>query len=412
MKLRLFVLLLFVATVGLATAFPATHKALSKEEILELARNYVPSERLADLVQQYGINFTPGEDFFKALREAGGEEVLVKALRAAKPARPLDSAAAPEASDKELRHLLARGAQFKAQKQYPEAEKEYRAARRLAPERADIHFSLGYVLLEQKKWDGAITENREALHLRPEIPAAYNNLGSALYHKGELRQAQAAYREALHLKPNYPKAHYGLGLVLEKAGDLPAAVREFHAACKLEPENTSFCATYEKLSAKKTASGPGTEQQPAAVGENPARGSAGGGRAGVLVGAWANSDSFGDVVDAGTGAYIRGAYTGEAYRFQQDGTFWHLTVGSGTVVSGAAVQQGDYNVQGKVLTMSSKTESWTPNPSHSGQRPAYKNKPVDEVTRFEFSVSGSNTLNLTELPYKTHSTFHRTRKSQ
>jgi len=412
MKLRLFVLALFIATVGLATAFPATHKPLSKEEILELARNYVPSERLADLVQQYGINFTPGEDFFKALREAGGEEVLVKALRAAKPARPLDSAAAPEPSDNQLRQYLARAAQFKAQKQYPEAEKEYRAALRLAPERADIHFSLGYVLLEQKKWDGAITENREALHLRPEIPAAYNNLGSALYHKGELRQAQTAYREALHLKPNYAKAHHGLGLVLEKAGDLPAAVREFHAACKLEPENTSYCATYEKLSAKKTASAPGTEQQPAGGGENPARGSAGGGRAGVLVGTWANSDSLGDVVDAGTGAYVRGAYTGEAYRFQQDGTFWHLTVGSGTVVSGAAAQQGDYNVQGKVLTMSSKTESWTPNPSHSGQRPAYKNKPIDEVTRFEFSVSGSHTLNLTELPYKTQSTFHRTRKSQ
>jgi hypothetical protein len=124
---------------------------------------------------------------------------------------------------------------------------------------------------------------------------------------------------------------------------------------------------------------PGTEQESEDPSEPTAGARTGSGGGGTLVGAWANSDSFGDVVDAGTGAYIRSAYTGEAYRFQEDGTFWYLIVGSGTVSSGAAVQEGDYVVKGKVLTLRSKTESWTPNPTKSGQRPAYKNKPVDEV---------------------------------
>jgi hypothetical protein len=131
-----------------------------------------------------------------------------------------------------------------------------------------------------------------------------------------------------------------------------------------------------------------------------------------LIGTWASSDSFGDVVDQGSGAYVRSAYTGEAYHFAENGTYWYLIVGSGTVSSGAALQKGRYKLKGNVVTLTSKTESWTPNPNKSGQKPAYKNKPVDEVNKFQFKFAGNNTLHLTQLPYNTHSTFHRTRNSQ
>jgi hypothetical protein len=157
---------------------------------------------------------------------------------------------------------------------------------------------------------------------------------------------------------------------------------------------------------------PGPEQASAEPGARSAGIRKAGGGGGGLVGTWATSDSFGDVVDAGTGAYIRSSYAGESYQFREDGTFWHLFVGSGMVASGAAVQEGDYIVRGNVVTLHSKTESWTPNPNKSRQRPAYKNKPVDEVNRFEFSFSGPNTLNFTQLPYRTQSTYYRTRKSR
>jgi tetratricopeptide (TPR) repeat protein len=250
MRLRLFVLILFVAAISLAQAPPSSHKPLSEDEILELVRNYVPSQHLADLVQQYGINFTPGEDYFKSIREAGGEEVLIQALRAAKPQRPLSTAALPEASGDQLKQHLARAAELRKQKDYPQAEKEYRAALQLAPDRADIHFYLGYVLLEQKKWEEAITENTEALRLRPDIAVAHNNLGFALYHEGNLEEAKAQYREALALKPNYPNAHHGLGRVLEKTGDLSAAAQEFHAACELVPADPAYRADCERLPAQ------------------------------------------------------------------------------------------------------------------------------------------------------------------
>lgn len=256
MKLHLVVLILLLAASGLAQAPPAAQKPLSKDEILELTRNYVPSQRLAELVQRYGINFRPEEDYFKALREVGGEEVLIQALRAAKPARPLNSAASPDVSENELKQHMARAIELRAQKDYPQAEKEYRAALRLAPVRADIHFLLGVVLLEQKKWEGAITENREALRLRPEMVAAHNNLGWAFYQQGNLEEAKAEYHEALHLRRNYPRAHHSLGLVLEKAGDVPAAAQEFRAACELERDNPSYRASCEKLAAQTSTPEP------------------------------------------------------------------------------------------------------------------------------------------------------------
>jgi len=146
------------------------------------------------------------------------------------------------------------------------------------------------------------------------------------------------------------------------------------------------------------------------TGEPAARTGAGGG--GGLVGTWASSESFGDVVDAGSGAYVRSAYTGEAYGFHANGTFWYLIIGSGTVSSGAALQKGNYVVNGNVVTLHSHTESWTPNPNKSGQRPGYKDKPLDEVNKFKFGIEGGNTLNFTTVPYGVQSAFHRTHKSQ
>lgn len=155
---------------------------------------------------------------------------------------------------------------------------------------------------------------------------------------------------------------------------------------------------------------PGQESEGA--GQPAARTGTGSGGSGELVGTWASSDSFGDVVDAGSGAYVRSAYAGEAYGFRQDGTFWYLIVGSGTVSSGAALQKGNYVVNGDIVTLHSRTESWTPNPDKSGQRAAYKDKPVEEVNKFKFSFKGANTLNFASVPDGVQSTFHRTQKSQ
>jgi tetratricopeptide (TPR) repeat protein len=255
MKLHLFALILLLAVSGLAQAPPAKHGPLSKDEILELTRNYVPSQRLADLVQQFGINFTPDEDYLKSLREAGGEDVLIQALRAARPVQPTNATATSQANDAAVKQHLVRATDFKAQKDYAGAESEYRAAVALAPDRADIHFQLAYVMLQQQKFEASIPENREALRLRPEMPPAHNNLGYAYYRMGDLEEAKTEYREAVNLRPNYALAHHGLGVVLEKSGDLAGAAKEYRAACDIEPKNAGFRASCQKLAVGNAGGG-------------------------------------------------------------------------------------------------------------------------------------------------------------
>src|SRR5713101_3794782 len=84
MRLRSAVLILFTVSIVLAQAPPPSEKPLNKNNILELLRNDVPSERLADLVERYGIDFELTDDYVKTLREAGAKDVLLKALRSAK----------------------------------------------------------------------------------------------------------------------------------------------------------------------------------------------------------------------------------------------------------------------------------------------------------------------------------------
>ena len=214
MKLRLLSLLLVVATLGMAQAPPSSPKPLDQEEILELLRNYVPSQRMTALVQQNGINFAPTEDFYKEVRQAGGEDELITALRAAQPKRVVNASPTAGASAVQLKQLLTRAGEARKDKQYPAAEEAYRAALKLAPDRADIHLSLGIVLLEEKRLDAAIQEDREALRLRPEMAAAHNNLGVALYRQGDWAGAKTEYGEALHIRPKYALAHHNLGEAL------------------------------------------------------------------------------------------------------------------------------------------------------------------------------------------------------
>ncbi len=56
-------------------------KPLSRDQVLELVAGHVPSQRAAALVQQRGIDFVPDDEYLQTLHVAGGEEVLLAALR-------------------------------------------------------------------------------------------------------------------------------------------------------------------------------------------------------------------------------------------------------------------------------------------------------------------------------------------
>jgi hypothetical protein len=72
-----------------AAQAPPNPKALSMQDILDLLKNFVPSERVANLVTQFGLKFTPTTEDVDAIRKAGGAPALIEALQQAEtPAKP------------------------------------------------------------------------------------------------------------------------------------------------------------------------------------------------------------------------------------------------------------------------------------------------------------------------------------
>jgi TonB family protein len=85
-------LVLFVTCAVLClTARPSSkaEKPLNHREVQDLVENYVPSERIIELIHQFGIDFEPSEQYLKDLRKAGADSELIGALRAVTPRVPM-----------------------------------------------------------------------------------------------------------------------------------------------------------------------------------------------------------------------------------------------------------------------------------------------------------------------------------
>ena len=66
------------------TGGPLDTVPVHKDEILQMVKNAFPSEQIADLVKDSGIDFEPTDDYLESLRQAGAKDILIDALRKAK----------------------------------------------------------------------------------------------------------------------------------------------------------------------------------------------------------------------------------------------------------------------------------------------------------------------------------------
>ena len=64
---------------------PVNPRALGKEEIISLLQGAVPPARIADLIKERGIKFSPGADDLNAIRAAGGTDDLIEVIQQAAP---------------------------------------------------------------------------------------------------------------------------------------------------------------------------------------------------------------------------------------------------------------------------------------------------------------------------------------
>ena len=214
-----------------------SEKPLTQVQVFALLSGKVASERVAMLVQDRGIDFEPTDDYLHEVRSAGGTDELISALKSAKVTKPSHVDPQAAAQQGEIQQHTARGAAYMRETRYADAEKEYRAAIRLAPQDADLHFNLGIAIGQEGNPDGAIAEFREVLRLNPNHEWAHANLGIALGNKGDWDGEIAEEREALRLNPKNEFAHVNLGMALGNKGDWDGQVAQEREALRVNPNN-------------------------------------------------------------------------------------------------------------------------------------------------------------------------------
>ena len=120
------------------------------------------------------------------------------------------------------------------------AERLYRAALRLDPLHAGVHYNLGSVLQKYNRLDEAVECYRQAVKLDPSDSTTHRALGTALKARGDLAGAIASFQAALALRPEYAEAHNNLGNTLLERGDTAAAVESYRRAAQHCPELAGF----------------------------------------------------------------------------------------------------------------------------------------------------------------------------
>ena len=130
--------------------------------------------------------------------------------------------------DEKLYVLFLRGTLYDRQKQYDEAEAQFRKALALDPQNPTILNYLGYMLAERGvRLPEALTMIRKAVELDPQNGAFLDSLGWAYYKSGQYALAEENLRKANARINSDPTVHDHLGEVYEKTGNLKMAVAQW-----------------------------------------------------------------------------------------------------------------------------------------------------------------------------------------
>jgi TonB family protein len=214
---------LMLSGLSFAQTAPPPGKPVCQIELTALLATGSTSARLARLVQERGIDFTPDEAFLKSLQDDGAEGPLITALKSAKVKRERTPAKGPAKAMKDSAALahLHRAAQLNRNNFHlREAEPEFREAVNADPANPYVHLALGEILAGLGKTDAAIAEYHAALKLQSDLWEAHLDLGNVLLQDPtQNRKALEQLRQAVTLVPSDAVTHFCYGVALDSNGD-------------------------------------------------------------------------------------------------------------------------------------------------------------------------------------------------
>ncbi len=148
--------------------------------------------------------------------------------------------AAGEDNDSGSAHRVLLGDAYAYSGQALNAFRQYRRAIKIAPRKAEPHFSLAELYQRYGRLRSAVTEYRKAITYAPTNAYYRYKLGDALAQTGDLEGAVSELEEASHLKPQDGFYHFWLGDLYSRAGRLDEAVREMQQATLFSPYDAYY----------------------------------------------------------------------------------------------------------------------------------------------------------------------------
>lgn len=121
--------------------------------------------------------------------------------------------------------------------QLPQAEMNYQAAAKAAPNDPRVHIALGNLYVFEQKPTLAQTEFMRVLELQPANAAAHSALGGLYESQSQMGAAEEQYRAAVALTPADPACRLRLGSLLAKIKRAGWAEVELRTAIGLQPKN-------------------------------------------------------------------------------------------------------------------------------------------------------------------------------
>lgn len=117
-----------------------------------------------------------------------------------------------------VRGLVNKGVEHYNDKNYPDAEVNFKKGAEESPENFEAKFNLGDALFKQKRYEEAINSYQSSIPMTQndlEKAKVHYNIGNSLLKSQKVKESIEEYKRSLRLNPNDEEAKYNLSYALE-----------------------------------------------------------------------------------------------------------------------------------------------------------------------------------------------------